>query len=66
MTLAKFNDRNDRDRMSTGFNNIFETIFNDSFPSEQKISSAPAVNIGELEDYFHIELRLSGRKKERV
>lgn len=66
MTLAKFNDRNDRDLMITGFNNIFETIFNDSFTSDQKISSAPAVNIGELEGYFRIELCAPRCKKERL
>jgi len=66
MTLAKFNDRNDRDLMITGFNNIFETIFNDSFTSDTKIFNAPAVNIGELDDYLRIDARATRRKKERL
>ncbi|WP_316818057.1 hypothetical protein [Pedobacter nyackensis] len=66
MTLAKFNERNDRDLMITGFNNIFETIFNDSFTSDQKISNAPAVNIGEIKDYFLFELGIPIHKKERL
>jgi len=64
MTLVKFNGRNDRDLVSPGFNDIFESVFNDSFLSDRIISRIPAVNICESDSHYHIELGAPGLKKE--
>ena len=64
MTLVKFNERNGRDLVSPGFNDVFESIFNDSFISDRMISRVPAVNICESDGHYHIELGAPGLKKE--
>jgi HSP20 family protein len=63
MTLVKFNDGN-KSVMAPGFNDIFESFFNDSFFSDRMISRVPAVNISETEGEYHIELAAPGLKKE--
>ncbi|WEK21434.1 MAG: Hsp20/alpha crystallin family protein [Candidatus Pedobacter colombiensis] len=64
MALVKFNEKNNRDLMAPGFNNIFESFFNDSFISDRLTSRVPAVNISETDDQYHIELAAPGLKKD--
>src|ERR1700744_2391208 len=63
MTLVKFN--NDRkNTLLRGFNDVFDSIFNDTFFSERMVSRVPAVNISESENNYHVELAAPGLKKE--
>ena len=64
MTLVKFNEKINRDLVSPGYNDIFETLFKDSFISDRMISRVPAVNICETDDSYLIELGAPGLKKE--
>jgi HSP20 family protein len=64
MTLVKFNERRNGDGLNPGFNDIFESFFNDSFISDRMTSRIPAVNISETDGYYHIELGAPGLKKE--
>lgn len=64
MTLVKFNERTNRDLVTPGFNDIFESLFKDSFISDRMISRVPAVNICETDDKYLIELGAPGLKKE--
>lgn len=63
MTLVKFNRNNERAVMP-GVNDIFESIFNDTFFGDRMVSRVPAVNISETEAAYHIELAAPGLKKE--
>jgi HSP20 family protein len=63
MTLVKFN-RNKENAVMPGVNDIFESIFNDTFFSDRVVSRTPAVNISESESHFYIELAAPGLKKE--
>jgi HSP20 family protein len=63
MTLVKFN-RNKENALMSGVNDIFESIFNDTFFSDRMVSRVPAVNIAESENSFHVELAAPGLKKE--
>lgn len=64
MTLVKFaNDHNSR-TFNPWFNNIFDSVFNDSYVSDRLTSRVPAVNIGESDNEFHIELAAPGLQKE--
>lgn len=47
-----------------GFNDVFDSIFNDTFFSDRMVSRVPAANISETQDHFHIELAAPGLKKE--
>ena len=47
-----------------GFNDVFDSIFNDSFFSDRTIARVPAVNVSESADHFHIELAAPGLKKD--
>ena len=64
MTLVKFNPEKRSNALLPGFNDIFETIFNDSFLSDRMITRVPAVNISESAENFHIELAAPGLKKQ--
>jgi len=64
MALVKFNDSKNRELVNAGFNDIFETIFNDTFLSDRMVSRVPAVNISETDGHYHIELAAPGLKKE--
>jgi len=46
------------------FNDVFDSILNDTFIGDKLISRVPAVNIAENENEFHIELAAPGLKKE--
>lgn len=63
MTLVKFN-RNKENAMMQGVNDIFESIFNDTFFSDRMVSRVPAVNVCETETTYQIELAAPGLKKE--
>lgn len=63
MSLIKFNG-NRNSSLATGFNDIFESIFNDSFVSDRMMSKVPAVNVSETEDHYRIEMAAPGLNKE--
>jgi HSP20 family protein len=65
MTLVKFNEGKSRSSlMRPGFDDIFESIMNDSFLSDRMVSRVPAVNISETDGHYHIELAAPGLKKD--
>ena len=64
MSLIKFNNGNNSKSMAPVFNDVFESIFNDSFLSDRMISRVPAVNICETDDHYLIEMAAPGLKKE--
>jgi HSP20 family protein len=63
MTLVKFNN-NRNNTLLPGFNDVFESIFNDSFFNDRLVTRVPAVNISESENNYHVELAAPGLKKE--
>ena len=63
MTLVKFN-KNANNTLMPGFNDIFDTFFNDAFISDRMVTRVPAANIGETADEYHVELAAPGLKKE--
>ncbi|WP_448702844.1 Hsp20/alpha crystallin family protein [Mucilaginibacter sp. AW1-3] len=63
MTLVKFNN-NRNNTLMPGFNDVFDSIFNDTFFSDRMITRVPAVNISESENNYHVELAAPGLKKE--
>lgn len=64
MTLVKFSPEKRSNSLMPGFNDIFESFFNDSFLSDRMTTRVPAANISETPDHFHIELAAPGLKKE--
>ena len=64
MTLVKFNPNNKKNGLVPGFNDVFDSIFNDTFFSDRVISRLPAVNISESQSGYHLELAAPGLKKE--
>ena len=66
MTLVKFNPNNNNKKngMMPGFNNVFDSIFNDTFFSDRMMSRVPAANISESKDHYHVELAAPGLRKE--
>ena len=64
MTLVKFNNGHKNNLSNVRFNDVFESVFNDSFFNPAAVSKVPAVNIAETENYFHVELAVPGFKKE--
>ena len=63
MTLVKFNN-NRNNALLPGFNDVFDTIFNDTFFNDRMVTRVPAVNISETENNCHVELAAPGLKKE--
>jgi HSP20 family protein len=63
MTLVKFN-ANRNNTLLPGFNDVFESIFNDTFFNDRMVTRVPAVNISETENNYHVELAVPGLKKE--
>lgn len=63
MSLIKFNG-NSNSALSTGFNDVFDSLFKDSFFSDRMMSRVPAVNISETEDHYQIEMAAPGMSKE--
>jgi HSP20 family protein len=64
MTLVKFNNDKRNHPLLPGFNDVFESIFNDTFFSDRMVTRVPAVNISESAENFHIELAAPGLKKQ--
>jgi len=64
MTLVKFANGQKNQNVNPFFNDVFESILNDSFLSDKLSARVPAVNIAETENEFHIELAVPGLKKE--
>ncbi len=64
MSLVKFNKGSKENALSTGFNDIFESMFNDTFLSDRMISRVPAVNVCETEDHYQIEMAAPGLNKD--
>ncbi len=63
MTLVKFNN-NRNNSLLPGFNDVFESIFNDTFFNDRMVTRVPAVNISESENNYHVELAVPGLKKD--
>ncbi|MES2275194.1 MAG: Hsp20/alpha crystallin family protein [Bacteroidota bacterium] len=63
MTLVKFNNQRNNTLMP-GFNDVFDSIFNDTFFNDRMVTRVPAVNISESENNYHVELAAPGLKKE--
>ncbi|TDO19324.1 Hsp20/alpha crystallin family protein [Pedobacter duraquae] len=66
MTLVKFNPNlnNKKAGLMPGLNDVFDSIFNDTFFSDRMMSRVPAANISESKDHYHVELAAPGLKKE--
>ena len=62
MTLVKF--KNPNNAIMPGINDVFDSIFNDTFFNDRMISRVPAVNISETENNYHVELAAPGLKKD--
>jgi len=66
MTLVRFNPNNSNKKnvMMPGFNDVLDSIFDDTFFSDRRFSRVPAANISESKDHYHVELAAPGLKKE--
>jgi HSP20 family protein len=64
MTLVKFNNNKGANALLPGFNDVFESIFNDTFFNDRMASRVPAVNISETEEAYYLELAAPGLKKQ--
>ncbi|MEO3407567.1 Hsp20/alpha crystallin family protein [Mucilaginibacter sp. CAU 1740] len=64
MTLVKFNPEKRNGSLLPGFNDVFDSIFNDTFFNDRLVTRVPAVNISETENNYHVELAAPGLKKE--
>lgn len=64
MTLVKFNPVKNASVVNPLFNDVFESVFNDSLLTDRIVTRVPAVNIAETEADFQIELAVPGLKKE--
>jgi len=64
MTLVKLANANKNYGVNPFFNDVFDSLLNDSFLGDKLSSRVPAVNIAETENEFHIELAAPGLKKE--
>jgi HSP20 family protein len=63
MTLVKFN-KQPNNTLMPGINDVFDSIFNDTFFNDRMVARVPAVNISESENNYHVELAAPGLKKE--
>lgn len=64
MTLVKFNPDKRNNSLLPGFNDVFDSIFNDTFFNDRMVARVPAVNISETAENYHIELAAPGLKKD--
>jgi HSP20 family protein len=64
MTLIKFNGNKENNTFMPGFNDVFESIFDDTFFSNRMVTRVPAVNLSETAENYHIELAAPGLKKQ--
>ena len=64
MTLVKFNpEKRNNGSLSVGFNDVFDSIFNDTFFNDRLTSRVPVANISESDNHFHVELAAPGLQK---
>ncbi|MFA6245750.1 MAG: Hsp20/alpha crystallin family protein [Mucilaginibacter sp.] len=63
MTLVKFNNGL-KNNAHPFFNDVFDSLLNDSYIGDKLVARVPAVNIAETDNEFHIELAVPGLKKE--
>jgi HSP20 family protein len=63
MTLVKFNNGL-KNNAHPFFNDVFDSLLNDSFIGDKLVARVPAVNIAENYNEFHIELAVPGLKKD--
>jgi HSP20 family protein len=63
MTLVKFNNGL-KNNAHPFFNDVFDSLLNDSFIGDKLVARVPAVNIAENDNEFHIELAVPGLKKD--
>jgi len=64
MTLVKFGNPQKNYAVNPFFNDVFDSILNDTYLGDKLVSRVPAVNIAETENEFHIELAVPGLKKD--
>ena len=64
MTLVKFNNNKRNNTLLPGVNDVFESIFNDTFFNDRMITRVPAVNISESKNSYQVELAAPGLKKD--
>lgn len=64
MTLVKFNNNKGASALLPGFNDVFESVFNDTFFNDRMVTRVPAANISETKDHYHIELAVPGLQKQ--
>jgi HSP20 family protein len=65
MTLVKFNaDKRNNGALLPGFNDVFDSIINDTFFNDRMVTRVPAANISESENHYHVDLAAPGLKKE--
>lgn len=64
MSLVKFNPEKNHKSLMPGFDDVFGSIFNDTFFSDRMVNRVPAVNISESQDHYHVELAAPGLQKE--
>lgn len=65
MTLVKFNpEKRNNGTLLPSLDNVFDSIFDDTFFHDRMMSRVPAVNISETADHYHVELAAPGLKKE--
>ncbi|MEB0261377.1 MULTISPECIES: Hsp20/alpha crystallin family protein [unclassified Mucilaginibacter] len=63
MTLIKFNNGL-KNNAHPFFNDVFDSLLNDSYIGDKLVARVPAVNIAENDNEFHIELAVPGLKKD--
>jgi HSP20 family protein len=63
MTLVKFNNGH-RNAVNPFFNDVFQSLINDSQINDRLINKTPSVNIAETQNHFEIELAAPGLSKE--
>ncbi len=65
MALVKFPNRTvNTDAVNPFVNNVFDSLFTDSFISDRLVTRVPAVNITETDAAFELELAAPGLQKE--
>lgn len=64
MTLVKFANGQKNQAVNPFFNDVFDSLLNESFIGNKHGIHVPAVNIAETENEFNIELVAPGLKKE--
>ncbi|QQL50933.1 Hsp20/alpha crystallin family protein [Mucilaginibacter ginkgonis] len=64
MTLVKFNNGQKNRVANPWFNDVFDSILNDTYFTDKMVTKTPAVNIAETDNHFHIEMAAPGLSKE--